>query len=134
MRKCLKMIMLLFLGGQLLSCMPKKPMAEKRATATTHDQLIGVKKIDKVLYRTVFTENNLDSCCAYYLKKLKMESSRENSIVLFYNQIDSTPTSLQLNNLDSIDNGSLIGGIEKDEGLFYQLMYSNKQLKRMKQL
>ena len=110
--------------------MAKKQMTNQIVNPPAEYKLVGEKKIDTIVYKTVYTKNNLDYCCVDYLKKLSQESTRENYKILFFNQIKSTPTSIQLKDISIIYNSSLIGGIEKYEGTFYKLIYENKQLNR----
>lgn len=118
----------------IYSCLFKNEKYEISVKSNDGFIIVGQKKIDNIIYHTIFTTNNLDSSCVDYLDYLMMESSRQNRIAFFYKQLDSTPKGINLEDLDEMFNNSFIGGIEKNQDGYFKLIFDKKKLVRKSEL
>jgi len=91
-------------------------------------ELIGIKTIDNISYRSFYTQVNIKEVVHLYHRQLIMESSRVNIIALFYDERQHTPTTSELNNQEVTLNKNLIGGIERQEGKYFILLKNDNQL------
>lgn len=112
------------------SCLVEKETISQSIIQKEEYRLVSSINMQGINYQTIFTENNLDSCYSYYSIKLKQISTRLNYKLLFYNKIELTPKEIGQEDNEHMINSSLIGGIEKSEGVVYKLIIKNGRLER----